>query len=496
MKRRIRINDLMNDSGVKFGTSGARGLATDMRDAVCYAYTLGFLQHLRDTGMLAADGRVGIGGDLRPSTPRIMGACARATKDMGLSPLNCGLLPSPALAYYGIVNNMPTLMVTGSHIPDDRNGIKFNTPLGEILKSDEQAIRRQAVDLPVDPFDTEDRLSITDALSPPDPAATEAYVRRYLDFLPQGCLHGMRIGVYEHSGVARDLLKRILTGLGAEVSGLGRSERFIPVDTEAIRPEDVQLASAWAAGGNFDCLVSTDGDGDRPLVSNEHGEWLRGDIAGILCAHYLGAAAAVTPVSSNTTLERSGWFQHIVRTRIGSPYVIAGMQQALEQEHSPVIGYEANGGFLIATDIEREGRRLSALPTRDAVIVALCILLLARERGVPISGLSDDLPRRYTASDRIKEFPTQLSQERIAALGGDDFTRSKATIEAQFGEHFGRVADIDQTDGLRISFNNGDIAHLRPSGNAPELRAYTEGDTPERAERMIRICMQVLAGWR
>ena len=55
---------------------------------------------------------------------------------------------------------------------------------------------------------------------------------------------------------------------------------------------------------------------------------------------------------------------------------------------------------------------------------------------------------------------------------------------------------IDTTDGLRITFERGEIAHLRPSGNAPELRAYTEADSPERAAEMNRICMQILAGWR
>ncbi|MCP5086321.1 MAG: phosphomannomutase, partial [Rhodobacteraceae bacterium] len=50
--------------------------------------------------------------------------------------------------------------------------------------------------------------------------------------------------------------------------------------------------------------------------------------------------------------------------------------------------------------------------------------------------------------------------------------------------------------GLRITFESGEIAHLRPSGNAPELRAYTEAGSPERAAEMNRICMQVLAGWR
>jgi len=37
-------------------------------------------------------------------------------------------------------------------------------------------------------------------------------------------------------------------------------------------------------------------------------------------------------------------------------------------------------------------------------------------------------------------------------------------------EGFGKPQDIDYTDGVRIIFNNGEISHLRPSGNAPEFR--------------------------
>ena len=492
------IDELMAESGVQFGTSGARGLVAKMTDRVCYAYTLGFLGFLNRSGTVSAGGTVALAGDLRPSTGRIMAACARATVDLGYKPENLGRIPSPALAAYGISREVPSMMVTGSHIPDDRNGIKFNLPSGEILKRDEAAIRAEAVAIPDGLFDADGAFlaGIPSALPKARTEAFDAYVARFLDFFAPDCLQGLRIGVYEHSSVARDAYASVLAGLGARVDALGSSETFIPVDTEAIRPEDVRLARDWAAGGGYDALVSADGDGDRPLVSDERGEWLRGDIAGILCARHLGAAGVVTPVSSNTALEKCGWFPEVKRTRIGSPFVIEGMQALVERGVAPVVGYEANGGFLLATDIEKQGRRLPALPTRDAVLVAVAILASARERGKPVSALTADLPRRFTASDRIKDFPTELSRARLAAMSSGDFGRDMAAVEEAFGGQFGEVSRIDATDGVRITFDNGEIAHLRPSGNAPELRAYTEADTPERAQEMNRICLQILAGWR
>jgi len=43
---------------------------------------------------------------------------------------------------------------------------------------------------------------------------------------------------------------------------------------------------------------------------------------------------------------------------------------------------------------------------------------------------------------------------------------------------------LNRTDGLRIFFNNGEIIHLRPSGNAPEFRCYAEAATDERAREI------------
>jgi phosphomannomutase len=172
------------------------------------------------------------------------------------------------------------------------------------------------------------------------------------------------------------------------------------------------------------------------------------------------------------------------------------MQSLTARGIAPVVGYEANGGFLIDSDIVRDGRRLEALPTRDAVIVAVAILAAANAARRPVSRLADDLPLRFTYSDRIKDFPTELSSSRLAAFASGDDAADRRAAEAVFGPRFGPVAGIDRTDGVRITFASGEIAHLRPSGNAPELRAYTEAASAERARAMNAVCLEILDGWR
>ena len=161
-----------------------------------------------------------------------------------------------------------------------------------------------------------------------------------------------------------------------------------------------------------------------------------------------------------------------------------------------MVGYEANGGFLIASDIEREGRLLKALPTRDAVIVHLAVLLLATKRRKKISELLFELPLRVTCSDRLKNFPTERSMEKINSLLSKDGKGNKEAIEGIFRKYFGPVAETDTTDGLRITFDSNEVVHLRPSGNAPEFRCYNEADTESRAREINKICMDIMSSWR
>jgi len=492
----IRISQLMAQSGVRFGTSGARGLTADMTDRVCYIYTLAFIQHLKTADNLASGGSVAIAGDYRSSTPHIMAAVAMAIRDAGYTPLNCGLIPTPALALYAMSQNIPGIMVTGSHIPDNRNGIKFYKCAGEILKEDEAGICSQHVSMARDLFDNKGHALQPYTLPAENRVASEMFARRYLDFFPANCLQGKVIGIYEQSTVARDVLAEVIAGLGARIIRLGRSETFIPVDTEAIRPEDVLLARRWADEYDLDCIVSADGDGDRPLVSDEKGNWLRGDIAGILCARYLSAEFIATPVSCNSAVEKCGWFRHIRRTRIGSPFVIAALNRALEQGIRGVVGYEANGGFITADSITIENRTLAALPTRDAVIVPLAILLMATRADMTVSSLLGTVPRRFTCSDRLESFPADLSRDKLAALNSGNMDQDIAAAEAMLGKYFGDVETIDFTDGIRITFGSEEVVHLRPSGNAPELRCYNEADSEERASEMNALCLKILARWR
>lgn len=470
-ERLIAIDKMMESSGVRFGTSGARGLVVDMSDEVCYAYTVAFLKAIGTTS-----GVVALAMDLRPSSPAIAAACVSAIQNSGLSVDFCGAIPTPALAYYAQGKRMPAIMVTGSHIPFDRNGIKFYGVAGEITKDDELAIASSVVTVPTE--------VISGCLPEINYSAYQCFTERYLEFFQGNCLKGMRVGFYEHSSVARELLKGLLVLLGAEVISLGRTDAFVPIDTEAVSVEDIQQARRWAEQYGFDAIISTDGDGDRPLIGDERGDWLRGDISDILCAQYLGVESVVTTVSCNTVVELCGAFKNVTRTRIGSPYVIAGVNQLTESGARSVVGFEPNGGFLVGTTLQKNKRELSQLLTRDAVLPILCLLSMARERDCLVSELTQSLPARFTASDRIQPFPTENSQKILGLLA-----QSTSSIDKLLAGLCGRAIALDLTDGLRIHLENDEIVHFRPSGNAPELRCYAESDSKARADQLVKECL-------
>ena len=457
---------------MKFGTSGVRGLVVDMTDPACAAWVSGFLRHLRASGVPPT--AVLVGRDRRPSSPRIARACAAAIAAEGLTALDAGIVPTPALALAAAARGMPAVMVTGSHIPFDRNGLKFYRPDGEITKADEAGIlaaRPEPTALP--------------AATGAPVAIGEAYLERNVGFFGEGALRGLRVGVYRHSAAGRDIVAAALERLGAEAVPIGESETFVPIDTEAVDAAVARQIAAWVGEHRLDALVSTDGDGDRPLVADETGSVLRGDALGIVAAHALGADAVAAPVNVSTALERSGWFARTRRTRIGSPFVIAAAAALAAEGARLPVAFEANGGFLLAGTAERDGRRLAPLPTRDALLPMLALLVEAARTGRSVSAVMATLPPRATASGRLEAVPEAASRALIARLEATAAARDALGARVAGSP----VAAVDTTDGLRMTLESGEILHLRPSGNAPELRCYAEAEVEARATALTEATL-------
>lgn len=461
-------------SSVKFGTSGLRGLACELAGPVTRRYVAAFIAALEadESVRLDTGGPLFLAHDLRQTSPDIVADCAAAIAARGYVPVDCGAISTPALAYYAMGKAAPSIMVTGSHIPADRNGLKFYRPDGEITKADEAAIVALA-------DDAESSRTAAGGIERDRVAATQ-YRQRYAALLVSKPFSGLRIGVFEHSSVARDDLSWMVEAGGGEAVRLGRVETFVPVDTEAFNDKVFAPLRGWIEQHHLDCIISTDGDGDRPLLMDEEGNFVRGDVLGGVAALMMSADCIVTPVSSNSGVERLNPDARIMRTRIGSPFVIAGMEEAKASGFQRIVGFEPNGGTLLGTDVEIMGQRISALPTRDALLPLIWALLHAQAQKLSVSQMVGRLPFRSAMADRLADVDMKRAANWLAQL-----TENESFSRDLLAPH-GKVARTNFIDGARFQLDSGDIIHFRGSGNAPELRCYVEAGDDRRAQQLLK----------
>ena len=487
---------------LQFGTSGRRGLIVDLTQLEIYINVTAEVEYL--LSLAPEDGGIRPGADfyyasdLRPSSPILCAAVERALADAGMRVINLGQIPTSALMYYALSKSCASIMVTGSHIPFDRNGYKLNTSRGELLKHHEGPIGAKVAEIrervyaqpfAASIFDETGTLRAPQPLTPAIDDGREAYLSRYLDFFGSD-LAGRRILVYQHSAVGRDLLVELLKRLGADVIPAGRSDNFVPIDTENIEAEQLDTIRARAAEhAGLWAVVSTDGDSDRPLILSGSAKFFPGDLVGMIVAEYLQADAVVVPISCNDAIDRGTLADALEpKTKIGSPFVIAGMEAAASKGCRAICGWEANGGFLLGSDVIRNGRKLTALATRDAFLPILAVLFAAAERGADIAELFATLPKRFSKSGLLKNFPRETGLAIVQRLTPPKQDATIATTLARVftrARGFTSVARLDYTDGVRIIFSNNDVAHIRPSGNADELRIYAAADTQSRADAIV-----------
>ncbi len=449
----------------KFGTSGLRGLVTELTPDLVTSYVQAFLRSC-DVGS-----KLYVGRDLRPSSPNLADVVMTAAQNMGMTAIDAGQVPTPALALTAQQQDASAIMITGSHIPADRNGLKFYSRAGEITKKDETAICA-ALEKPLQAFAQGQRIS--------DPEVNSRYVLRYVTAFGSAALAGKRIGLYSHSAVGRDVLASILRLLGAEVTELGRSETFIPVDTEAVDSATRDSIRTWVQLNGFDAVMSMDGDSDRPLLADENGKIVPGDIMGQITAEALDADTVVTPISSNSGVSAKS-FANVHLTRIGSPFVIAGMEAA----GGKVIGYEANGGFLLGFEATALIGTLLPLITRDCVLPLIMTLVAAGDG--PVSQRVAHEPRVITVADRLQDVPQVRSSAFVGKLAQDPEARARFLAALGSTER-----KTDLTDGVRMYLTDGRVVHVRPSGNAPELRLYVEAQDEDAANATLALGLDVL----
>ena len=532
---------------VKMGTSGLRGVAdkilTDMevyinfRAQIEYLIDLarrtdlpeGYIMQQIKNGAINRGDVIGIAGDFRPSTPRLLRAVAAAIIKSGCKADFKGMTPTPSVANYGLnAAHIATFMVTGSHNPFKDNGVKTNRPNGELLKPeepllkpyierirreeyfrtwDESMFNRDGWFKPIDQLDQRGRELFEASekavkIAREDPKrwqekrlseAEEYYLKRYVDAFVDSKdgeeirpLEGKDIIFWQHSAVGRTIIPRILRELGANVIAVEPTDGFVPVDTENMAEDTRKKLKAFSVdyerthdGKKPFAIVSTDGDSDRPVFCDENGEFLHGDKLGALASIFLGLKFVASPISTNSRairLMQEKYGITYVSTKIGSPYVI---EATLREENREIQeneevkakgGFEVNGGFLLWSDLAMpNGNALKALPTRDAVLPIISAMAFAIRENKTVSELIQETFRGYEAYT-----PAGLVEntEDNVTPGCENYTREIGpAIVKSFSPKDEDVTEVRFVRDGEIAF----IAHGREARNTSGLAEYMEG---------------------
>ncbi|MBE7091808.1 MAG: phosphomannomutase/phosphoglucomutase [Clostridiales bacterium] len=116
----------------------------NLTDEVVYKIACGFAYWLQSVvNKEPKDIKVAVGNDSRISAQRIKTQVINGLKNAGFTVYDCGLISTPAMFMTNIVPGLNcdgSIQITASHLPYDRNGLKFFTKMGGCESKDIEAI--------------------------------------------------------------------------------------------------------------------------------------------------------------------------------------------------------------------------------------------------------------------------------------------------------------------------------------------------------------------
>ena len=433
-----------------FGTDGIRGVANQYPMTAEMALALGrsVAEHFRQRDKRC---RVVIGKDTRLSGYMFESALEAGIVSAGADVMLVGPLPTPAIAF--ITASMRAdagVVISASHNPFQDNGIKLFGPDGFKLADDIEV-------------EIEQRIVNPEPLTPgPEPRIGKA-VRlddaegRYVQFIKERfpkdrTLDGMRVVVDCANGAAYRAAPQVFAELGAEVSALfiEPNGRNINDDCGALHPDKVaiEVRRTRASIG-----IALDGDADRVILTDEHGEIVDGDqIMAILGTRFMAqgklpGATVVATVMSNLGLERALATKQakLWRTAVGDRYVVEAMRE---------------GGFTFGGEQSGHIVFLQEATTGDGLLAALQVLSVMVQEGRSLS----DLARLMT---RYPQVLLNFTVERKVPIDQLPTVRAAiAKVEKALGSD-GRVL-------VRYSGTESKARVMIEGTDEPTIRAYAE----------------------
>ncbi|MFO8109811.1 MAG: phosphoglucosamine mutase [Thermoplasmata archaeon] len=444
-----------------FGTNGVRGVVNqDMN--IDLAINLG-----KAMGTWLGKGTAAVGTDSRVSNEMLKYAVSSGLMATGVSVIDLGKAPTPAVQHYVRGKADMGVVITASHNPPEFNGIKAVAGDGtEFLNDVEEQIEDIFFSKKFNLVSWKD----VGGMTKDDPLP--AYHRAILDYVDLDSIKkaGLKVVIDCANGVGGLSTPYLLRKLGCQVITLNaQMDGTFPGHESEPTEKNLADLKKMVTNVGADLGIAHDGDSDRAIFFDEKGNFLHGDKTLTLMAKKMvkenGGGKVVTPVSSSSSVEdvvkeNDG---ELIYTAVGSPIVARKMM-----EIGGIFGGEENGGLIFADHQY----------CRDAPMSAVRIVELMAKSGSPLSELIEELPK-YALDKRGVFCPDEFKDELVHKL--------KEVFQDQ---------NYDDTDGLKIVYPQGWVL-IRPSGTEPKYRIYSQAKSMEQAttlgERHLKEVEKALA---
>jgi phosphoglucosamine mutase len=422
-----------------FGTDGIRGQANRYPITPEVALQLGkVVAHV-----FASSGhgskRAVIGKDTRLSGYMLETALTSGLVSMGMDVFLVGPVPTPGVAH--LTRSMAAtvgIMLTASHNPYDDNGIKIFDHEGYKLPDE---IEEQIEEHVLSGALTSEHVRSADlgkAYRVDD--ARGRYIEHAKGAIGSQNLRSLKIVLDCANGASYQAGPWIMRELGAEVIKANAEPDGYNINNGcgALHPEVIaELVQQHGA----DVGIAFDGDADRVVFADAHGQVVSGDQILAMCALDLEARGqlrhstlVVTSMSNlglREAMARAGI--QIVTTKVGDRYVIEEMRA-----HGYSLGGE-NCGHVIFQDYATTG---------DGIVTALQVLKLMRQSGKPLAELASCMT----------EYPSRLASYPVIAKPPLEDLSVLQDILREFGN----------------ALNGGGRTLVRYSGTEDKIRLMVE----------------------
>ncbi|MEK8127854.1 phosphoglucosamine mutase [Paenibacillus filicis] len=440
--------------GKYFGTDGVRGVANQELTPEL-AYKIGRCGGYVLAGQVEKPVVV-IGQDTRISGPMLEAALVAGLLSIGANVIRLGVLSTPGVAY--LTRHLKAdagVMISASHNPVEDNGIKFFGADGFKLSDETELEIERLMDAEVDELPRPtggDIGTVTD-----DPAGKFAYLD-YIQSTVKSSFQGFRVVLDCAHGAAYELAPKVFEELGAEVITIGAEPtgRNINDHCGSTHPQELQrlVVEHKAHIG-----LAFDGDADRLIAVDEHGEEVDGDFILSIIGHALNQEGKLREQTIVTTvMSNIGFFKGIeavgmkaAKTAVGDRYVMEEMRKG---------GYNLGGeqsGHVILLDYNTTG---------DGILTALLLVDTLVQSGQSLSELKKIM----------RKYPQKLVNVRV----GD---KSKLKDNAAVAEE---IAKVEEQLG-----DNGRVL-VRPSGTESLIRVMAEGQDKEVVEAYVQQIAAVI----